>query len=255
MWMMMKNNFKQSLLAVTIISTLTILSSSALAADSASTGFLTGTTTSLEGTQLNNVKITIKNTDTGLTRTVETSNSGTYRFPLLPPGTYNITAEKDGFLVAKQENVKVSIANKSFFDVTLLTQDQRMETISITGSRISRIDTTSSESVTIIDQELLSRVPVARDITAIALLAPGTTQGDAGFGNLASFGGSSVGENSFYLNGMNITNFRNGLGGSDVPFEFYETFEVKTGGYSAEFGRSTGGVVNATSKRGSNTNQ
>ena len=51
---------------------------------------------------------------------------------------------------------------------------------------------------------------------------------------------------------MNVTNFRNGLGASTIPFEFYDQFQIKTGGYSAEFGRSTGGVVNAVTKRGSN---
>lgn len=249
---MTKTNFRRSLLAMAVVSSLSIASAPLLAADSASSGFLTGTAVNADGAQLGNVKITIVNKDTGLTRTVETSGNGNYRFPLLPTGTYSFTAEKDGYLVAKQDNVKVGIGDKTIFDITLGTSQQEMETISVTGSRISRIDTTSSEAVTIVDQELLMRVPVARDITSVALLAPGTTQGDAGFGKLASFGGSSVGENAFYVNGMNVTNFRNGLGGAEVPFEFYDTFEVKTGGYSAEFGRSTGGVVNATTKRGTN---
>lgn len=252
MLLMTKTNFRRSLLAMAVVSSLSIASAPLLAADSASSGFLTGTAVNADGAQLGNVKITIVNKDTGLTRTVETSGNGNYRFPLLPTGTYSFTAEKDGYLVAKQDNVKVGIGDKTIFDITLGTSQQEMETISVTGSRISRIDTTSSEAVTIVDQELLMRIPVARDITSVALLAPGTTQGDAGFGNLASFGGSSVGENAFYVNGMNVTNFRNGLGGAEVPFEFYDTFEVKTGGYSAEFGRSTGGVVNATTKRGTN---
>ena len=51
---------------------------------------------------------------------------------------------------------------------------------------------------------------------------------------------------------LNVTNFRNGLGGSSVPFEFYDQFQIKTGGYGAEFGRSVGGVINAVTKRGSN---
>ena len=57
-------------------------------------------------------------------------------------------------------------------------------------------------------------------------------------------------ENQIYINGLNVTNFRNGLGFSNVPYEFYEQFQVKTGGYSAEFGRSTGGVINAVTKSG-----
>ncbi len=98
-------------------------------------------------------------------------------------------------------------------------------------------------------------LPISRDLTSVALLAPGVNQGDSAFegdGTLASFGGSSVGENAYYINGLNTTNFRNGLGGSTVPFEFYEQFEVKNGGYGAEYGRSTGGVVTAITKSGSN---
>ncbi len=249
---MKRMDFRKSAIAITVLSSLYLAYSPAYAADSASSGFLQGNAINLEGERVSNVKIIIENKDTGLTRTVTTSENGAYRFPLLPTGTYSVTAEKDGYVISKQDNVKVGMGDKTLFDITMATTGQDMEKISVVGSRISRIDTTSSEAVTIVDQELLMRIPVPRDITSVALLAPGTTQGDAGFGNLASFGGSSVGENAFYLNGMNVTNFRNGLGGANVPFEFYDTFEVKTGGYSAEFGRSTGGVVNATTKRGTN---
>ena len=106
-----------------------------------------------------------------------------------------------------------------------------------------------------ISLEELSQVPVARNIEAVALLDPGTVAGDNAFGDdktLVSFGGASVAENVYYIDGLNVTNFRNGLGGASVPFEFYDQFQIKTGGYGAEFGRSTGGVINAVTKRGTN---
>jgi len=243
-------HFKKSLIALTIISSLNV--STVLAADSASSGFLSGTVESSQGVQLSGAIIEIKNEETGLTRTITTSDSGSYRFPLLPTGPYTISVSKDGFLVAQESGFKINAGSKTNLPVVLYSASDKPEVIEVMGHRLSSIDVSSSESVTFVDQELLARVPVARDVTSVALLAPGTTQGDSGFGNLASFGGASVGENSYYVNGMNVTNFRNGLGGADVPFEFYDTFEVKTGGYSAEFGRSTGGVVNATTKRGSN---
>ena len=59
-------------------------------------------------------------------------------------------------------------------------------------------------------------------------------------GNVA-FAGASIAENTSYVNGLNLTNFRTGVGFSKVPFEFYETMQVKTGGYSVKYGRSTGG--------------
>ncbi|MCK5379120.1 MAG: TonB-dependent receptor, partial [Acidobacteria bacterium] len=63
----------------------------------------------------------------------------------------------------------------------------------------------------------------------------------------------SVAENSYQVNGLNITNFRNGLGSNQVPMEFIEEIQVKTGGYAAEYGRSTGGVINMVTKSGSNS--
>jgi hypothetical protein len=114
------------------------------------------------------------------------------------------------------------------------------------------IDVSSVESTTILSAEQIARIPVSRDTTAVALLAPGTVRGDSAFGNLASFGGSSVAENQYYVNGFNITNSFKGLNFAQIPFEAIAEQQVKTGGYGAEFGRSLGGVVNQVTKRGTN---
>ncbi|WP_448567176.1 TonB-dependent receptor [Thalassotalea ganghwensis] len=216
----------------------------------ANDGFIVGKSVTQEGTVLGNVTVTITNLTTGLTRTVVTDAQGKYRFPLLPAGSYTLEAKKDGFLVLKEENLQVKPVGSTTVDLTLESGD--VERITVSGAVVSTIDVASSESQLVVDVEYLNKVPVSRDVTSVALLAPGTVAGDEDFGNFASFGGSSVGENTYYVNGINTTNFRNGLGGSELPFEMYKSFEVKTGGYSAEFGRSTGGVVNAVTKSGSN---
>src|SRR5690606_18702775 len=110
---------------------------------------------------------------------------------------------------------------------------------------------TSTESATNIRAEEIERIPVERNVSSVALLAPGVASGSAGFGGI-SFGGSSVAENAFYINGLNVTDFYNRVGFSEAPFDFYQEFQVKTGGYSVEFGRTTGGVVNAVAKSGTN---
>ncbi|WP_152985171.1 TonB-dependent receptor plug domain-containing protein, partial [Stenotrophomonas beteli] len=118
---------------------------------------------------------------------------------------------------------------------------------------VSMVDVKSTESATNITREELSRLPVDRDITAVALLAPGAVKGKGSLGGQGiSFGGSSVAENTVYINGLNVTDFYNRVGFSSVPFSFYQEFQVKTGGYSVEFGRSTGGVINAVTRSGSN---
>jgi hypothetical protein len=115
------------------------------------------------------------------------------------------------------------------------------------------VDVKSTESATNVTFEELERLPVERDLTSVALLAPGIVKGhNFGGGAGLSFGGSSVAENTVYINGLNVTDFYNRIGFSSVPFSFYREFQVKTGGYSVEFGRTTGGVINAVTRRGTN---
>jgi len=75
--------------------------------------------------------------------------------------------------------------------------------------------------------------------------------GNSSFGGL-SFAGSSVAENAVFINGLNVTDMYTRRGFSTAPFAFFNEFQVKTGGYSVEFGRSTGGVINAVTRSGSN---
>ncbi len=214
------------------------------------TGYIQGNAIEADGDKIAGATITVENVDTGLTRTVETNDNGLFRFPLLPPGTYNIVAEKDGYRRNLQENIRVGISGKTNINLALSSMD--VERIEVTGSSIAMVDVTSSSTGIVVDQVTLEKVPVPRNLTSVALLAPGTTKGDSAFGDLPSIGGASVGENAYFVNGLNLTNFRTGVGSSEPPFEMYETFEVKTGGYSAEFGRVTGGVINAKTKSGTN---
>src|SRR5690606_28175742 len=110
------------------------------------------------------------------------------------------------------------------------------EAVQVVGSRVvNRVDVRSTESATNIRREELARLPVDQSLAAVALLAPGVVASGATFGR-PPFGGSSVAENAAYTNGPNITDPSRRQGFSSVPFAFYEEFQVKTGGYSAEFG-------------------
>lgn len=238
-------NFKRSIAALAVATTLG-MSANVFAANNA--GTLKGLVTDANKTVIAGATVTIKNSNTGFTRTVIANDDGSYRFPSLPIGEYTVTTTKAGYESETIENISVRLGETS---VSATMFQAGVERIAVTGSAISAIDTSTAETALNIGAVELARIPVPRDVTSVALLAPGTTRGDSRFGG-ASFGGSSVAENSTYINGLNVTNFRNGLGFSNVPYEFYETFQVKTGGYSAEFGRSTGGVVNAVTKSGSN---
>jgi hypothetical protein len=239
-------NFKRSIAALAVATTLG-MSASAYAGNN--DGVLKGLVLDSTNSVLSGATVTIKNPKTGFKRTVTADSEGNYRFPSLPIGTYTVTTMKNGYTSEVVENVRVQIGETN---VTSTMFADGVERITVSGNSISMVDTSSSGSEMNIGAVELSRIPVARNSTDVALLAPGTTRGDDRFGNLASFGGASVAENAYFINGLNVTNFRNGLGGSTVPFEFYKEFQVKSGGYSAEFGRSTGGVINAVTKSGSN---
>lgn len=239
-------NFNKSVAAIAVAASLG-LSGAALAGNN--DGSLSGSVLTSSDTALANATITVRNTKTGFSRTIQADAEGKYRFSKLPVGLYKLTASKDGYETSTLEKYSVNIGSNSV-DVRL--SETGMERIAVSGTSMAGFDVTSSEAGLNISEIEIDRIPVPRDVTSVALLAPGTTKGDDRFGNYASFGGASIAENSMYINGLNVTNFRNGVGFSSVPFEFYKEFQVKTGGYSAEFGRSTGGVVNAVTKSGSN---
>jgi hypothetical protein len=129
----------------------------------------------------------------------------------------------------------------------------------VVKGQLSRIDVKSPESSLVLNKAAIDRIPVRRDVTAVALLAPGATQGDSRIGqtalragNVPSLGGASPAENVYYINGFNVTNSLNGVAFNQVPFDAIGQQQVKTGGYGPEYGRSLGGVLNVTTKRGTN---
>jgi hypothetical protein len=190
-------------------------------------------------------QVTITNPQTGYSRTVTADSEGNYRLSLLSPGSYTVQASG-----GQPVGVTVTLGNAT--TVNLGSDTTTLGAIEVVGSRvINAVDVTSTESATNITAQEIARMPIERNVSSVALLAPGVSSGSAAFGGI-SFGGSSVAENAFYVNGLNVTDFYNRVGFSEAPFDFYEEFQVKTGGYSVEFGRTTGGVVNAVAKSGTN---
>jgi outer membrane receptor for ferrienterochelin and colicin len=239
---MTSQNLRKSVLCVAMGMCLVAMASSAYAANNDG---------SVVGRVDPGAQVTITSPDTGFTRTVTASNDGSYRFSFLPIGNYTVQKVDNGAPVGQPVQVRVTLGNAT--TVNLAADDATsLAAVQVIGSRIiTPVDVSSTESATNITAEELQRLPVDRNVSSVALLAPGVNKGGASFGGI-SFGGSSVAENSFYINGLNVTDFYNRNAFSEAPFNFYQEFQVKTGGYSVEFGRTTGGVVNAVAKAGSN---
>jgi hypothetical protein len=189
--------------------------------------------------------VQIVGVDNGFKRTISPDASGTFRITSLPVGNYKVTLLKGSSVVSTQD-VEVRIGQES--EVAL----QQVQTVNVT-SRRRAIDVTSSNSGSSFNSRELATLPLAPTVANIVQLAGGTTRADSRYGNnAASFGGSSASENAAYINGFPVTNSLYQVGYSSLPFGSIAEAQIITGGYGAEFGRSTGGVVNITTKSGTN---
>ncbi|CAN5475270.1 hypothetical protein BH09PSE4_BH09PSE4_06870 [soil metagenome] len=212
-----------------------------------------GRVQSTDGQAITGATVTITSNGQGFSQTVTTDGSGAFRVSSLPQGSYSFTIAADGFETFTDNAVALTQgASANQFTLAPAGTASGGDVV-VTAGRVAVADfdrTTTGAVINVAD--LATRVPVGRSLAAVILLSPGTTQGDSAYGNLASVGGSSISENTYYINGLNITNFRSSIGSVTVPFDFYQSVEVKNGGFGAEFGRATGGFINATTKSGSN---
>ncbi|MBB3223558.1 TonB-dependent receptor [Pseudoduganella umbonata] len=192
--------------------------------------------------------VVVSSKETGLRRTVTPDASGRFQLTALPVGRYTVELTRNG-AVANTTEVDVRIgqgADASF-------SSKAMQAVQVTGRR-SRIDVSNTNSGTTFNARELAKLPVTPTVASIIQLAPNTTRGDSryGDGNAPSFGGSAASENAFYINGFPVTNVLFQVGSSELPFGAIGQAQVLTGGFGAEFGRSTGGVVNISTKSGTN---
>jgi outer membrane receptor protein involved in Fe transport len=218
------------------------------AAQDYTSGALTGNVVDAAGKAVAGASVVLKSEDQGFERSATSTASGSFRFAALPPGSYRVEV-KSSAGETTEDNVQITASATANYTFVVSTGGSD---IVVAGARrnLDFSDTTTGIAIDLTD--LTARMPLGRSLTEAALLAPTATAGDTAFGNLPSFGGASVAENAYYINGLNITNFDKYLGSAPVPFEFYRSIEVKTGGYPAEYGRATGGIINAVSKAGTN---
>ncbi|UPG92731.1 TonB-dependent receptor [Luteibacter aegosomatissinici] len=197
---------------------------------------------------------------TGFTREVSVDAQGRYRLGNIPLGAYNVSLKRDGAVVDSRKNVQITVGGSTdvSFDAptAALTSAQSLDSVTVVANALPPIDTTAVDSRTVVTSETLARLPLGRNAEAIALLAPGAVPGSSNLGNgrfrTVSFGGSGASENAYYINGYNTTDPYKNLGGVGLPYGAIDQQEVYTGGYSAKYGRSDGGVISQVGKRGTN---
>src|SRR4051794_20914172 len=202
------------------------------------------------GTALPGVTVEVRSAALQGVRTAVTDASGSFRFTLLPPGSYTVTATLSGFTPVTQNNVAVELNHTVTLDVSL--SAAASETLTVVGTA-PVVDVTSNISGANVTSETLRSLPIGRNFVAAAQVAPGTSTETTGAaaGSVTVYG-SSGGENEYIIDGLNTTSIGVGLQGKRLNPDFVQEVEVMTGGLPAEYGRLTGGAINAVTKSGSN---
>lgn len=244
-----------SALAVMLLC-LALGAATASAQSQASSGQISGSVTDATGASVPNASVTVTNKETGLTRTVQSSDDGVFTVVLLPPGTYGVTAQAASFAETKIDNVVVNVGRVAEVKVTLGVAGLQ-ETVLVTGD--TAVQVTRNESDAVVDQTAITNLPInGRRFQDFVTLTP-TAQVDPQRGQISLSGQKGINSN-INVDGVDYNQpFFGGIRGGErsnlaftLPQEAIKEFQVVASGYSAEFGRSTGGIVNAVTKSGDN---
>ncbi|HJQ22801.1 MAG TPA: carboxypeptidase regulatory-like domain-containing protein [Blastocatellia bacterium] len=246
-----------SLGALLLALCLGLSSVTALAQSQASTGQIAGAVVDNQGAIVANASIKAVNTQTGLERTVSSGDDGLYTILLLPPGVYRVTATAQGFSAVTVDNVEVAVGRTIDVKITLGVSGVQ-EVVNVTAGSI-QVQTTRSEADAVVNQRAIENLPInGRRFQDFVTLTP-AAQVDPRRQQISLSGQLGIHTN-VSIDGADYNNpFFGGIRGGErsnnaytVPQESIKEFQVVASGYTAEFGRSTGGIVNAVTKSGTN---
>ena len=229
---------------------------------------LSGTITDTSGAVVSNAKISVKNVDTGVIRDATSNNDGFFTAPNLLPGRYEVKVSAPGFDTAVNKNITLTVGSRQTLN-QVLRVGQVSQTVEVTGSAPT-VELSSSTVSGVVDSTTIRELPLnGRDWTSLATLEPGVVsipnqvgtafnanKGNRGFGNQLSNGGHRANENTYRVNGISINDYSNGAPGGatglNLGVDGIQEFSVLTSNYTAEYGRTSGAVVNAITKSGVN---
>jgi hypothetical protein len=229
---------------------------------------LSGTVTDASGSAVANATVSVKNTSTGIVREITTDAAGLYAVPNLPPAVYDVSTTATGFSTLVQTGITLTVGAQQTLNISLKV-GQVSENVTVSGEA-PQVELTSSAISGEVNETTVRELPLnGRDWSSLSVLEPGVigirtqqtttgtvNRGNRGFGNQLSVAGHRPTENNYRVNGITVNDYSNGspgsVQGSQLGVDAIQEFSVLTANYTAEYGRTSGGVINAITKAGTN---
>jgi hypothetical protein len=229
---------------------------------------LQGTVTDPSGLPIPNADVSVRNAATGIIRTVRTGATGFYSVPNLAPSVYDVTVSAAGFAKLVQNSITLTVGAQQVLNFSVKV-GQVTQTVEVT-SEAPDVQLISSAISAEVNSTTVRELPLnGRSWTDLANLQPGVTgietqaqfdaghdRGSRGFGAQLSISGGRPQQNNYRLDGISLNDYANGGPGSvlggNLGVDAIQEFSVLTSNYSAEYGKTSGGVVNAISRSGTN---
>ena len=230
---------------------------------------LSGTISDPSGAAVPNAKVAIANKATGVTRDDTTDTAGFFSVPNLLPGPYEVTVSASGFSTTKSSDIELTVGSNQTLNLALKI-GEASQTVEVTGAA-ALVQLSNSTMKSEVEAGTIRELPLnGRDWTALATLSPGVNaieaqipfdgggaRGNRGFGAQLTISGGRPTQNNYRLDGNSINDYANSGPGSVIGVQLgvdaIQEFSVLTGNYSAEYGKTSGGVVNAISRSGTNS--
>jgi len=237
---------------------LALVAGQTLVAQDATTGAVTGTIKTNKGQPLAGVRISL---DGGRGQvTVVTDAEGKFFASGFIPGKYTISANAAGYEPLKRQTITIALGQKTPLNITLVPSTGAM--VEVVAATPNQIDASTVTSGAQFSNEVFAALPLGRSFTSVAAMAPGVVSSGIDSANPSIGGGSGL-ENQYVIDGANTTNAGYGSSGSfsglygslgtGINTDFIQEVQVKSFALDAEYGQTTGGVINAITKSGTNT--
>ncbi len=232
-------------------------------------GTLSGTITDPSDKLVPQAQISIRNVATGITAIVMTNSDGFYIAANLLPGEYEVTVAAKGFATEARKGISLTVGAQQVFDLSLHVGSAAKTVVEVT-TEAPAVQLASSDISAVVSANTVRELPLnGRSWTDLAALQPGVStiqtqptfavgadRGNRGFGQQLTISGARPQQNNYRLDGISLNDYANGAPGSvlggNLGVDAIQEFSVLTSNYSAEYGKTSGGVVNAVTRSGTN---